>query len=364
MTESQGLGAVQRVRPYIHRELCQYWDRPFIHKVDPEDRFSYIAVVGDHTPIMINRPYCPTNSFAYGKQTYDKHHGMYALKKHVVVSATSPYYAVAWNCASEGSCHDMKDLILTWQNMYPHLLAKKPEDAHLFPQQPTWAVLLDSGYVGPEPYGLNKVVIPKPSSRTTFSSQDVSDLKKKRVIVECFFGRMTVLWRCLLSPYLFDKAYLDMDVENMIMLTNSHIEEHQKKEPLGPSDAKKYVDFVNLWKQAQSKDKEIYARKNAKAKESASKKARVLAQYTTEASSDLPPYILTPWRHPQPSLLPPQNQQQQPLSLQPTSPPQNQQQQPSMPGVPQQHGQTRTQPAVLEQPIPNQLSQSTDTHTP
>ncbi|KAH3722823.1 hypothetical protein Pelo_18470 [Pelomyxa schiedti] len=74
MTGSQGLGA--------------YWDRPFICKVDTEGRFSFIAVVGGHTPIMINRPYCPTNSFAYGKQPLHPitlWHGIVPVKAHAMI---------------------------------------------------------------------------------------------------------------------------------------------------------------------------------------------------------------------------------------------------------------------------------------
>ncbi|KAH3764199.1 hypothetical protein Pelo_3945 [Pelomyxa schiedti] len=237
---SAALRAIERVRPVIYRELHDYWmKRPFNHIPKPvtEDKFGFIAVIADHTPIIINKPYAlktPTSdAFIHQVKAYDKHHGFHAVKKHVV-SAMAPHYCVAIGKACAGATSDKTDFDELWSSLYPPLLKRKPDDTS-FPEHATWAVLLDSGYIlGPST---------KPSSHSShYSQKDLDDLRKKRVCVECFFGRMTVLWRILLVPYPFDQQHLDVDVDIMIMLTNAHIEERD----LHSGDQNSYVRICKL----------------------------------------------------------------------------------------------------------------------
>ncbi|KAH3763349.1 hypothetical protein Pelo_4785 [Pelomyxa schiedti] len=230
---SAALRAIERVRPVIYRELHDYWmKRPFNHIPKPvtEDKFGFIA-----TPT--------SDAFIHQVKAYDKHHGFHTVKKHVVVSATAPHYCVAIGKACAGATSDKTDFDDLWSSLYPPLLKRKPDDTS-FPEHATWAVLLDSGYIGASRLpNVHKVVLPRPSSHSShYSQKDLDDLRKKRVCVECFFGRMTVLWRILLVPYPFDQQHLDVDVDIMIMLTNAHIEERD----LHSGDQNSYVRICKL----------------------------------------------------------------------------------------------------------------------
>ncbi|KAH3761709.1 hypothetical protein Pelo_6456 [Pelomyxa schiedti] len=196
---------------------------------------------------------------------FDAHHGFHAAKKHVAVQATHPYYARGIGKWCKGARHDYADLQTCWE-LYKPLLRKSPEELQRHPNPPTWAALFDSGYIGPEPSGLNKIAIP----RESHADPVIAALKKKRVVVEQFFGRMTVLWTSLLIPYRFALDTLDTDVDVRILLINENI----KLNNMNDEDLKNHQKYLGLLAQNAAKATAKAEKKCEKAKATAAKRAR------------------------------------------------------------------------------------------
>jgi hypothetical protein len=132
-----------------------------------------------------------------------------------------------------------------------------------------WAVLYDSGFLGGEETPFTRIRLRKPSTIVNNEQERYIDhwYARKRVQIECFFGRMTKVFRLFTKPYLFDMNYLSIDVDNVIMLTNEHI----LSRVLGDDDS-------SFWRQWVSSNHRTVAERRAKKKASnASYRMRIRA---------------------------------------------------------------------------------------
>jgi hypothetical protein len=122
----------------------------------------------------------------------------------------------------------------------------------------SWAICCDKAYYGPE--------IETPGVRRLYPMKGLvslaqasinNELKALRVPVECYFGRMWKLWTMLHKPYPYDHQIIDMDYENMALLTNEHI---KNTHPLEQADQVFFQAF-------REERKRIYEEKDRKRQE-------------------------------------------------------------------------------------------------
>lgn len=169
---------------------------------------------------------------------------MYALKKEVAVMAHAPHYALFFSKAYPGSVHDYK-IHKEIHGTYTNYLRKTPAEIRSLREvdgnNNRWAILLDRGYTGPaeDTPTIRRIAIAK--EKALLTTEDVEKnqiLAEIRVHVECFFGRMYQLFPFLSKPYPFSHKYFDMDIENIIMLTNEMI---LATHPLAAEDREFYL---------------------------------------------------------------------------------------------------------------------------
>ena len=215
------LSAITRIRPLLNAALVKRHVR-FVGAMRPPlpdqqagvpDDLDDIALAVDATPFEVHRPNC---RFEEAKICYDVHHQMYALKKEVAVQANGRHYAVFWGRGFVGKTHDMKEHYDRAKD-YTKYLTLLPEETEYFPDNTTgyWSIALDSGYIGTVDVPYQRRVIPKPSTVLGHSQrQRIQRLKKKRVVVEQFFGRMKETMHFTAHCYPFDHAHFDMDIDN------------------------------------------------------------------------------------------------------------------------------------------------------
>jgi hypothetical protein len=88
-----------------------------------------------------------------------------------------------------------------------------------------WALLQDAGYGGAVaniPYP--RIVLERPGKQLSPNGNAIQMYyKRRRVIVEQFFGRMKKVFMMSDKPYILEAAHQQMDIENIVMLTNEHI---------------------------------------------------------------------------------------------------------------------------------------------
>ncbi len=86
-------------------------------------------------------------------------------------------------------------------------------------------MLYDSGFLGGADTPFTRIRLRKPCSIANNAQEKAIDhwYATKRVKIECFFGRMTKVFRLISKPYIFDANRLATDVDNIVMLTNEHI---------------------------------------------------------------------------------------------------------------------------------------------
>lgn len=104
-----------------------------------------------------------------------------------------------------------------------------------------WAILGDKAYeAGPNETPDERRISIKKQPMTNLEKSNNVELKRLRVPVECFFGRMWQLWSLLRKPYPFSHDWIDLDYENMVLLTNEHI---RATHPLEEGDQTRYKAF-------------------------------------------------------------------------------------------------------------------------
>eukprot|EP01124_Arcella_intermedia_P015949 TRINITY_DN22498_c0_g1_i1.p1 TRINITY_DN22498_c0_g1~~TRINITY_DN22498_c0_g1_i1.p1 ORF type:complete len:323 (-),score=70.24 TRINITY_DN22498_c0_g1_i1:47-889(-) len=107
----------------------------------------------------------------------------------------------------------------------------------------TWSILMDKGYTGPQgdTPEVRRIVPHKGNTLSPNQIRDNNEIKKKRVWVECFFGKMCLSWNFVKKPYPFDNKKFDLDYDNIILLTNETIK-HQNY--LALNDRLVYIRFM------------------------------------------------------------------------------------------------------------------------
>ena len=239
------IAASNRIRPLLHEVLSQRHQilcqqtRPQFSPLPlgfpalplgtgPGQVLSDIGLACDATPIPIPHP---RMQFEAAKEYYDAHHNVYADKIEVAVSASPPYQALFWSQAFNGSVAGI-DIHRTvaanyndWLRMLPaEVLAIHGPEPHAVVNY--WGAVLDAGYLGAVPATVlfPRAVLAKPSSQQSAASIQVQMYyKRRRVVVEQFFGRLKHVFSVFSRPYILDKEHEAQDINLVMMLTNAHI---------------------------------------------------------------------------------------------------------------------------------------------
>lgn len=222
--------ARQAVLAFLENKWWKHRPRPQPIQDSP---LSNLALLVDSTSIEV---YKPLGRFAESKKYWDAKNSIYAIKKQVAVMAASPYYALFVADGQPGSVHDYTIFKSSFIPMRQYLI-KTAYERHMSATDDRWAVLGDSGYIGPErdTEGLSKITMDKPSMIRTIT-QTNANIEKARIRcpVEQFFGRSKKLWGVMREVYRWDHSHFDDDINLCILLTNEHIERFQQ--PPAPSD--------------------------------------------------------------------------------------------------------------------------------
>jgi len=122
---------------------------------------------------------------------------------------------------------------------------KSPEEKRLIStdrQNEKWSLVADKGYVGPytDTPGLRKITPHKPAKLEAQKIEN-EEIKRIRIWVECFFGRMHMVYPFVRRPYPFSLLNFDSDIDNIILLTNEHI---RIRSPVAREERKQYFEFL------------------------------------------------------------------------------------------------------------------------
>jgi len=110
---------------------------------------------------------------------------------------------------------------------------------------------MDKGYTGPDSDTPEIFKLtPKKGLLTSVELNRNEELKKKRVVVECYFGRLKQLWKIFNYCYRLNHTYFDDDFEICVYLTNEHIQ----RTALHNEDAIYYKRWL-LQKRSENKEK-------------------------------------------------------------------------------------------------------------
>eukprot|EP00727_Mastigamoeba_balamuthi_P001242 m51a1_g11114 hypothetical protein (242) ;mRNA; f:89749-91463 len=225
-------------------------------------------------------PICKPNiGFEGAKATFDAHHRVYAKKIEVAVSVNPPFKALMWSQLHDGAVSDI--MIHHGDDsavMYTDWLQMKPaeEEAiygyHHAHEPRFWAALMDSGYTGHVDVLFKRVVLAKLSVEQTATGRLVQQWYKTcRVVVEQFFGRMKKIFLISAKPYMLNKGHMQEDTDNVIFLTNHHIDQSA----LAEEDGTYYLHWINFMFH---KEKEIKEKKAKATRAWRKRTAKMVAQ--------------------------------------------------------------------------------------
>lgn len=251
---------VARARPVLLNTLTARWWTPRQRpRPVAESTWPHVALLVDTNTTETFRPKV---RFEEAKVYYDTHNHIYGLKKEVAVMANEPYYCLFTSKGFVGSVHDYDEHKRNVA-MYAEYLLKTPEEVHALPQDAAnrfWALMADTGYIGPE-----ADTAPIRRVTTTRRNQRVHDaraneeIRRRRVPVEWFFGRLWRSWGILGDVYKWDHANFDADYDICCLLTNELI----RASHLAQQDHDFYLRIVTMrfgaWEAKQRKRKEQQA---------------------------------------------------------------------------------------------------------
>ena len=186
--------------------------------------------------------YRPKAPFEEGKIYYDGKNHIYGLKSEIAVLAKKPHYCLFAARHSVGSQHDYEYHRTIYQTYLPYLRKLPPEHLQLPSdmQSNFWAVA--KAYTGaPSDTPDLRRIIPKKGHLSAAEHAQSETLKRIRVPVEQFFGRLTRAWGVMQNVYRWDHANFDIDFENACFLTNELIQQND----LATADAVFYRKFLN-----------------------------------------------------------------------------------------------------------------------
>ena len=150
------------------------------------------ALIVDCTVCQIRRPKQP---FEDAKVFFSGKHCIYALKKEVCVNVHSGTAALV-SRAYPGSVHDIT-ILRDHAQALNNVLGGR-------------AILADLGYRGAH-RDVPTIVV---------CDDDAEQLRAKRVLVECFFGRLKVLWSVFSSKWTLGEEFFDVFFDIACALTN------------------------------------------------------------------------------------------------------------------------------------------------
>ena len=184
-----------------------------------------IGLLVDTTFFRIPRTY---GSPGESRTTWNGHKHCHCLKKEVAVEAVAPYRALFWSQAAYGSQAD-RTIFKRYYGQYVQYLTKTPSELAQFPAgtEPSWSILGDSAYVKrvSDTPGVRIIAIARRTQRQSAEELvERADMKRKRVHVEWFFGRLKGLWGIVRETYRYKEGSFDATCDLCIMLTNEHIE--------------------------------------------------------------------------------------------------------------------------------------------
>ena len=253
--------AIVRVRSLLH-EVLQSIQMQFLHVrpavqsqhefMVPEEfealsfNLTHIGITVDATPCLIEKPGI---SFEAAKAWWDQHHSCYSMKLEVGVSTASPHYAVAWSKLEPGSTADIslhRQTVAKYSEYMAFTQSELSTFATTIPvvDRPTaWTSIADSAYNGHVDSTFPRIALPKlPVLSTSRVPVDVRYLRRVRVVVEQYFGRMKRSWELMSRPFPLGAKYHQQDVDNIIVLTNILLRD--SRIPLNDDDQQFYLEKV------------------------------------------------------------------------------------------------------------------------
>jgi hypothetical protein len=238
---------VSRARTILFKTLKDRW---WAEKQRPKPLentiYPHTGLIVDSTSINVFKP---LGKFQEARAYFDGKNWMYALKKEIAVMAGPPHYALFSSPGFEGSRHDYDHFKQNYKS-YMKYLMKSPDEKRLITTDrtnPTWSIMGDKGYVGPEidTPNLRKIVPHKPA-RLEPQRQENEEIKRIRVVVECFFGLMTMVYPFVRRAYPFSLTVFDLDLDNIVLLINEHIRAFS---PLAQNERNVYLQFLRAEKE-------------------------------------------------------------------------------------------------------------------
>ena len=125
-----------------------------------------------------------------------------------------------------------------------------------------WTSIADSAYNGHVYSTFPRIALPKlPVLSTSRVPVDVRYLRRVRVVVEQYFGRMKRSWELMSRPFPLGAKYHQQDVDNIIVLTNILLRD--SRIPLNDDDQQFYLKELQLIKKRED-DRKLKALNAAK----------------------------------------------------------------------------------------------------
>ncbi len=89
-------------------------------------------------------------------------------------------------------------------------------------QSQQWAILADSGYLGPETntLGVRVLALRKPTQLTPTEREAQASLARTRVPVKAAFGRIKKMWGIFCTPCRWEQAHFDCTFDFSLLLMN------------------------------------------------------------------------------------------------------------------------------------------------
>lgn len=259
---------ISRIRPLLNQTLkAKWWDSRQRPVPLMGSRYPHAALLWDHHTSQTFRPKCP---FEEAKIYWDGKNKVYGVKNGVGLLANNPHYCMFVTKHQVGSTHDYEDLKHNYHLTLDYLL-KLPAENSALPgdvQHKMWSVICDRGYVGQEHDTPGFICItPKKGHCTPAELVTNTEISNLRVPIECFFGRQWKLFGVARNIYRWDHKHFDMDFENMCLLCNDHIEQHQ----LTTTDAEFYRNAISLrvTELSEKQQKEVESQQRAKVQKKA-----------------------------------------------------------------------------------------------
>ena len=193
---------IKQIRPVLKDTLIQKWfDSPQRPRPLTDTPFPHVALLVDaHTMPC----YRPKAQFDEAKIYFDGKNQIYGLKTEVAVSAQAPYYCTHVSSSVPGSVHDFELFKKGYERYLTFLMKLPAEHAALVGDQDDcyWALLCDKGYIGPDDASPDVRRICPVKNPQNHNDRMMNNLKaQKRVMIECFFGRLLGLFNIFRTCY-------------------------------------------------------------------------------------------------------------------------------------------------------------------